>query len=92
MTQPGIRTILREKQGNRCCYCAVYMLPSGTKLNSRRKRRQHPKAQTLEHLMRRAEGGTDHPDNKALACFECNSERGETDWLTYKSIKMGEFA
>lgn len=91
MTQQiGIRKLLTIKQGNRCCYCAVYMLPSGTRVASRRKRRQHPKAQTIEHLHRKADGGTGHPDNKALACYECNTERGALDWLTYKTLKMGE--
>jgi hypothetical protein len=52
----------------------------------------HPKSQTIEHLRRKADGGTSHPDNKALACYECNSERGDMDWLTYKSLKMGEIA
>lgn len=88
----GIRTILTVKQSNRCCYCGVFMLPAGTRMKSRRNKAMHPKSQTIEHLHRKVDGGTGHPDNKALACHECNSSRGSTDWLTYKSIKMGEIA
>ncbi|MCD1264020.1 hypothetical protein B5M44_04370 [Shinella sumterensis] len=89
MTQPpGIRTILAAKQGGRCCYCGDRLLST----TARWKKAIHPKAQTIEHLQRKADGGSGHPDNKALACHECNNGRGSIDWLTYKSIKMGELA
>ncbi|MCZ4073563.1 HNH endonuclease [Agrobacterium sp. LMR679] len=47
---------------------------------------------TLEHLQRRADGGGGNRDNLAVACKGCNSARGRTDWLTYKSIQMGEIS
>jgi hypothetical protein len=50
----------------------------------------HPHGETIEHLRRKIDGGTGHLDNKALACLECNSGRGDMDWLTYKSWKCGE--
>jgi 5-methylcytosine-specific restriction endonuclease McrA len=83
-----VRTILRHKQGNNCCYCGVQMfrfkggnLPKGG---------LPPAAETLEHLRRKVDGGTNRTDNLALSCAACNSGRGSIDWLTYKSLKMGE--
>lgn len=31
---------------------------------------------TLEHIIPRARGGSDYPDNLTLACLECNFQRG----------------
>lgn len=82
-----IRNILRKRQNNRCCYCQTFMF---------RYQGPQPKgglpasAETLEHLRRKIDGGTNHPDNLALSCFACNSGRGSIDWLTYKSLRMGE--
>jgi 5-methylcytosine-specific restriction endonuclease McrA len=84
----GIRKLLAQRQGNKCCYCGDTLLPT----TARWKKLVHPKAQTIEHLHRKADGGTSHRDNKAVACYECNTGRGSIDWLTYKSIKMGELA
>lgn len=74
----GVRWVLFRKQGGRCCYCSrpIYReRPNG----------HHEKA-TLEHLQRRSDGGTNHPDNMALACYPCNAFRGKADWLTYKTF------
>jgi 5-methylcytosine-specific restriction endonuclease McrA len=51
---------------------------------------QPANSETLEHLRRKANGGSDGFDNLALACRDCNVGRGNLDWLTYKSMKMGE--
>lgn len=77
------RARLRMKQGGKCCYCGIGMRKSKTGL-------QGPDFETLEHLRRKADGGDNALDNKALACFRCNSERGEVDWLTYTSYRRGE--
>nr|WP_240543070.1 HNH endonuclease [Sinorhizobium meliloti] len=50
-----------------------------------------PYAATLEHLQRRADGGTGHPSNLAMACKRCNNTRGERDWLSYASWRRKEF-
>jgi 5-methylcytosine-specific restriction endonuclease McrA len=78
---------LRTAQDGKCCYCGRTMLqwsktcPKGGL----------PKdAETLEHLKRIDDGGTNAPDNLALSCHECNLGRGALDWLTYKSLKSGE--
>ncbi|MCW5706744.1 HNH endonuclease [Shinella sp.] len=79
-----IRHRLREAQGNLCCYCSQRMGPP------HKGNKPHPHSETIEHLRRRADGGTNHPDNLALACSECNTGRGAMDWLTYKTVRAGE--
>lgn len=80
------RETLRKAQGNKCCYCGETMLPASAKYKSL----PHPRAATLEHLHRKIDGGSGKIGNCAAACHECNTGRGSTDWLTYKSLKMGE--
>ncbi|WP_085044135.1 HNH endonuclease [Ensifer aridi] len=77
--------LLFEKQEGRCCYCGEHMI-----LSYRWRDQQRPDAATLEHLKRREDGGTDHPDNLAVACRRCGDSRQELDWLTYRSLKRGE--
>ncbi len=79
-----LRRTLRKKQKGKCCYCGVLMTPA-----------TNPKAaiattETVEHLRRRSDGGTDRKDNLALACYDCNTNRGGMDWLTYTSYRRGE--
>lgn len=81
-----LRALLRERQGNKCCYCATEMVRHKHKHGCRPPRQ----SETIEHLRRKADGGTSRPDNMALACISCNAGRGALDWLTYKSLKMGE--
>ncbi|MCS0463321.1 MULTISPECIES: HNH endonuclease [Rhizobium] len=50
-----------------------------------------PRAATLEHLRRRADGGKDNRDNFAAACKSCNDSRGKWDLLFYASWKRNEF-
>ncbi|RAL98695.1 HNH endonuclease [Agrobacterium sp. MS2] len=81
---PSHRKLLRKAQGGKCCYCGIKMR------NPQAGGQQFPDSETIEHLRRRADGGDNSLNNKALACFRCNVERGEIDWLTYKSFRMGE--
>ncbi|MFQ6238273.1 HNH endonuclease [Sinorhizobium meliloti] len=37
---------------------------------------------SVEHLHRRADGGTSHWSNLAMACTRCNNSRGERDRLS----------
>lgn len=85
----NLRGCLREAQRGKCCYCGTKLLARGA-MGSNGK--LHRRSETIEHLRRKADGGTNHHDNKALACLACNVGRGSTDWLTYKSLKMGELA
>ena len=57
---------LCEAQGWRCCYC-------GFRTNRAKSRHRLP---SLEHVFPKVLGGPDHPDNFAMACVKCNSERG----------------
>jgi 5-methylcytosine-specific restriction endonuclease McrA len=79
-----MRRRLREAQRNLCCYCARHLAPP------HKGGKPQPASETIEHLRRKADGGTNHPDNLALACSECNSGRGAMDWLTYKTVRAGE--
>lgn len=83
-----IRSILRSKQGGKCCYCERDMLVWGKPVP---KGGPPKEVETIEHLHRLDDGGTNALDNLALSCFECNVGRGSLDWLTYKSLKRGEF-
>lgn len=38
---------------------------------------------TVEHLVPRGQGGTDAPENLALACARCNHQKGRTHDLRY---------
>lgn len=81
-----VRKKLREAQGGLCCYCERPMQVWG---KPTQKGGMPKDAETMEHLRRCSEGGTNANDNLALACHECNAGRGDLDWLTYKSIKTG---
>lgn len=36
----------------------------------------HERIVTIEHILPKSEGGSDHPDNLGAACIPCNSSRG----------------
>jgi hypothetical protein len=38
---------------------------------------------TIEHLLRRADGGTNRNSNVVMACLECNSHRGALPWTVW---------
>lgn len=89
----SVYDLMYSDQKGLCCYCEVLMfhkdrdysahVPAGS-------RRTPKRLATREHLKRKAEGGTNDPGNIRLACYDCNVGRGETDWMTYKSLKMKE--
>ncbi|RCS25852.1 HNH endonuclease [Phyllobacterium salinisoli] len=83
-----LRIVLRERQKGKCCYCRQPMtayprgrMPQGGYRHD---------GETIEHLQRRRDGGKTTRDNVALACFQCNSDRGAVDWFTYASYRSGE--
>jgi hypothetical protein len=79
-----LKAFLHKRQGGLCCYCDKPTLlhpdpwPLGTATPDN--------FATLEHLRRKADGGTNHPDNLAIACFECNAGRGELSWVEWKTL------
>lgn len=90
-----LRVKLFEKQGKRCCYCElpIYLKAHESAetfpIRSRNGIPDKRFVATMEHLRRKADGGTNRIDNLALACLVCNSGRGNTDWLTYKTLRTG---
>ena len=82
-------TRLFHEQGGRCFYCSAdTFLRGGVESAAQARlrfglpaaapkklfRRRHA---TLEHLKRRADGGTKANKNLVMACHSCNTRRGE---------------
>ena len=59
-----LRSLVRKRAGDRCEYC---LLPQSAASFLR----FH-----VEHIRARQHGGTDDPDNLALACPDCNAHKG----------------
>ncbi len=85
-----LKAFLHKRQGGLCCYCSKLTLlhpdpwPLGTTTPGN--------FATFEHLRRKVDGGTNHPDNLAIACFECNAERGAMSWVEFKTLKVQRLA
>jgi 5-methylcytosine-specific restriction endonuclease McrA len=79
-----LKEFLHKRQGGECCYCGrmtrLYPEPWGLGAPA------PADFATLEHLRRKVDGGTNHPDNVAIACFECNSNRGAMSWVEFKTF------
>lgn len=92
-TKRNIRELLYVRQDGRCCYCDRRMFRSNATAEQRREQtglcgkelRQSGLQATIEHLRPKSQGGTDHRDNLALACFRCNTSRGAVSWVEFKS-------
>ena len=54
---------VRSRAGNRCEYCRLPQEFSALRFH-------------LEHILPRQHGGSDAPENLALACPECNYQKG----------------
>lgn len=67
-----LRKRLWKAQGGKCFYCKrSTVLPASGDTASK------PRTATLEHIVPLSLGGDPHPlNNCAVACFECNSARG----------------
>ena len=63
------KRLFEEQQG--LCYYDDYPMSANPK------KRDAPRGATFEHLVRRADGGSDLIENLALACKVCNSLRGK---------------
>ena len=57
------RDLVRQRAGDRCEYCRLRQEHSTL--------RHH-----IEHITAKQHGGSDHPDNLALACHRCNLHKG----------------
>ncbi|WP_375143272.1 HNH endonuclease [Pelagibacterium sp. H642] len=78
-----IAKVLRAAQHGRCAYCQRRLTTS-----TRPGGRPYWNTETIEHLQRRAEGGTDRLENLALVCYECNSLRGSMPWVLFATIRQ----
>ena len=58
------RAQVRERAQNTCEYCHLHQDDSPLA------------ALHIEHIVPRIHGGTDNPDNLALACIDCNLHKG----------------
>lgn len=84
-TKSRLKAFLHARQGGLCCYCSrpTVLHPPNPQFGA-------PTPMdfaTLEHLRRKADGGTDHPDNLVISCFECNVGRGDRSWVEWKTLK-----
>ena len=78
-----IAAVLHKVQQGRCAYCRRRMTVA-----VRADGRPYWNTLTIEHLHRRAEGGADHLDNLAGACWECNQLRGVMPWVLFATIRQ----
>ncbi len=72
-TKQWIRTSKRKRiykrDKHRCVWCERRVRVSGV---------QGPRLATLDHVLARASGGSNHHSNLVTACHECNSRRKHT--------------
>lgn len=62
----GITTLaLRDRDGDRCCYC-------GVRMTFKLSRAYIPNKATVEHVLPLSRGGSHTWSNVALACWQCN--------------------
>jgi hypothetical protein len=59
----AISQLVRQRAGQRCEYCRLPQSASALRFH-------------IEHIIARQHGGTDDPANLALACPECNYQKG----------------
>lgn len=52
---------ISETQNHRCYYCGIETVEATMRKS------------TFEHLVKKSEGGLDHPHNLVMACYACNS-------------------
>jgi hypothetical protein len=59
----ALRRLVRRRADGRCEYCRLVQ-------------NMEPLSFHIEHIVSRQHGGTDSPDNLALACHHCNLRKG----------------
>lgn len=78
-----LRRDIFEETNWRCCYCGVHMDDRW-----RVQVNQLPlpilwRCATVEHILRKADGGTDERANLTAACWWCNNNRDDMDALIW---------
>lgn len=61
--EAALAQLVRQRAGDRCEYCGLPQNRSSLRFH-------------VEHIVPRQHGGTDAPENLALACPECNRRKG----------------
>ena len=78
-----IRIYARDRY--RCVYCGRSVRASSAPTDSR--------AATLDHVLPREAGGSNHPSNVVTCCLSCNSSKQEMElnrWMTSKGLTDDE--
>lgn len=73
------RQLLRERDGDTCCYCGEPMLFMKPFLD-------HDRSATIEHVLSAANGGTSHLFNLKLAHKACNVAAGV--WSFFEKLMV----
>jgi len=73
------RNKIAAEQENLCYYC-------GGKMNLSMTKNRSPKKATVEHLLKKSDGGTLRYDNIVVACQQCNCNRGDYSVEMWKVI------
>lgn len=73
------RIKIAAEQDNCCYYC-------GEKMNLSMEKKRSPKKATVEHLVKKADGGTLRYENIVVACQQCNCNRGDYSVEMWKAI------
>lgn len=71
----AMREQLRQRDGDRCCYCQEPMVFPAKGQGER----SNPRMASIEHVVNVRDGGTDDPGNLKLACLACNHGRNEQE-------------
>lgn len=64
------------RQGNKCFFCGIEMLPAGETIDGKR---MHPQSTTLEHVypkMSKDRGKHGGKIVNVACCWQCNQDRG----------------
>ena len=91
----SVKTKLYVAQAGTCCYCDKPMLITGDMTVKRfgaiyglTRRQAAQRVASIEHLVRRCDGGTNARHSIALACIFCNTKRQDKSWVLFRSERM----
>lgn len=70
------KEFIQKNKGTKCPYC-------GKKLNM--------KNATADHIIPISKGGNNSQINLIVSCFDCNNERGDTEFVRYLGSKNPQF-
>lgn len=77
------RNAVYARDNHTCHYCGI-VLPA-PELLPELNYPEHGNHLTLDHIIPRSEGGGNNVYNLVTACFECNNERGDREYIEFYS-------